>query len=208
VDSVALKAFARHTILAMGVVAVEQSVLLEEVTVKSEVLVAAVVFELTVTEILPVVAPVGTVVVNWVVVAAVTVATVPLKDIVLLLGVVLKFVPVTITVAPITPLEGEKEVIEGGFVVAVVTVKSVAEVTEFEFTVTEILPVVAPDGTTTVSWLVVAAETEAFVPLNVTLLPEAVVLKLVPEIKTVEPTTPLLGVKLVIVGVRTSLSVL
>ncbi len=192
----------------MGVVAVEQSVLLEEVTVKSEVLVAAVVFELTVTEILPVVAPVGTVVVNWVVVAAVTVATVPLKDIVLLLGVVLKFVPVTITVAPITPPEGEKEVIEGGFVVAVVTVKSVAEVTEFEFTVTEILPVVAPDGTTTVSWLVEAAETEAFVPLNVTLLPEAVVLKLVPEIKTVEPTTPLLGVKLVIVGVRTSLSVL
>lgn len=85
-------------------------------------------------------------------------------------------------------------------VVAVVTVKSLADVALTLFTVTAILPVVAPLGTATVSCVAVADDTVAVVPLNVTVLAEAVVLKFVPVIITVVSATPLVGVKLVMVG--------
>lgn len=62
----------------------------------------------TVTLMGPVVAPVGTVVVSWFVVAAVTVAVVPLNLTVLELGVALKFCPWIVTVCPTLPCEGEK----------------------------------------------------------------------------------------------------
>jgi hypothetical protein len=64
----------------------------------------------TVTLIGPDVAPEGTVVTIVVLVALVTVAVVPLNLTVLLAAVVLKPVPVIVTVAPMTPLDGEKAV--------------------------------------------------------------------------------------------------
>ena len=81
-------------------------------TVKFEELVA--VSALKVTEMVPVVAPAGTVVVMLVVVDAATVATVPLKRTVLLPGVALKPVPVMVTVVPTGPLRGAKLVMVGG----------------------------------------------------------------------------------------------
>ena len=68
---------------------------------------------MAVTEIVPVVAPAGTVVVMLVAVEAVTVATVPLNLTILLACVVLKLVPVMVTVAPTCPLVGLKELIVG-----------------------------------------------------------------------------------------------
>jgi hypothetical protein len=62
----------------------------------------------TVTLMGPVVAPVGTVLVSWFVVAAVTVAAVPLNCTVLALGVALKFWPWIVTVCPTLPCAGEK----------------------------------------------------------------------------------------------------
>jgi hypothetical protein len=64
----------------------------------------------TVTLIGPDVPPEGTVVTIVVLVALVTVAAVPLNLTVLLAAVVLKPVPVMVTVAPMAPLDGEKEV--------------------------------------------------------------------------------------------------
>ena len=71
-------------------------------TVKFVALVA--VRAVTVTEIVPVVAPTGTVTVMLVAVEAVTIAAVPLKLTVLFAGVVLKFVPVMVMVVPTGPL--------------------------------------------------------------------------------------------------------
>ncbi len=66
--------------------------------------------------------------------------------------------------------------------------------------VTVIVPVVAPVGTVTVRLVAVAEDTVAVVPLNFTLLDDAVVEKFVPVIVTVFPASPAVGVKLVIVG--------
>jgi hypothetical protein len=60
----------------------------------------------------PVVAPLGTVTTNCVVEAVVTVAGVPLNWTVFWLGVVLKPVPLIVTVAPTAPLLGTKPMIE------------------------------------------------------------------------------------------------
>lgn len=80
-------------------------------TVKPVALVA--VLQPTVTVMPPVVAPAGTVVVMLVVVLAVTVAAMPLKVTVLFAGVVLKSVPVMVTVVPIVPVVGVKLEIPG-----------------------------------------------------------------------------------------------
>ena len=70
------------------------------------------------------VAPVGTVTVKLVVVAAVTVALVAPKNTILLAAVVLKLVPVIVTVAPTAALVGVKEVMVGGWAcIAVVLAK-------------------------------------------------------------------------------------
>jgi hypothetical protein len=82
------------------------------VTVKSLALCAG--MQLTVTITLPVVAPLGTVVVMLVLVLAITTAGVILNRTVLLLGMVLKFVPVMITVVPMGPESGENPEIVGG----------------------------------------------------------------------------------------------
>ena len=81
--------------------------------VKLAVLVAVNPF--TITAIVPFVAAVGTVVVILVAVEAVTIAAVPLKLTVLAEGVVLKFVPVIVTVVPAPPPKGlNAEMVGGG----------------------------------------------------------------------------------------------
>lgn len=150
----------------------------------------------TVTVIFPVVAPAGTVAVMLVEVDAVTMATVPLKSTLLLDVVGLKFVPVRLIEAPTAPLTGEKFVIVG-----VGMMKSDELVPVIPFTVTEIGPVSAPTGTLVVMVLVVDAVTVAVTPLKSTILLAGVALKLKPDIVTVTPYAPLVGVKLVIDGV-------
>jgi len=81
------------------------------VTVKLPLLVA--VLLLTVTEIVPLVAPVGAATTSCVAVAELTVAVVPLNLTVLLELVVLKFVPWIVTDVPTGPLVGVNEVIVG-----------------------------------------------------------------------------------------------
>ena len=145
----------------------------------------------------PEVAPTGTVVVSDVIVAAVTVAVVPLNVTTLFAGVVLKFVPEIVTVAPTAPLPGVNEVNVG--VGSTVKVEALVKVSPL--TITCIFPDVAPAGTVAVNEEAVAAVTIAFVPLNLTTLFAGVVLKFVPEIVTVAPTAPLDGENPVMVGV-------
>lgn len=126
-------------------------------------------------------------------VLAETVPVVPLN--VTMLSDALKFVPVIVTVVPGPPLVGLKLVIVGAG-----TVKFVADVAVCPATVTVIVPVVAASGTEVVMLVAVLAETTASAPLNFTMLLAGVVLKFVPVIVTEVPTTPLVGLKLVIVG--------
>lgn len=72
-----------------------------------------VVWHPTVTSINPVVVPAGTWVMMLVMVLADTPAVRPLNLTRLLAGMLLKLVPVMVTVVPMGPLAGEKEVIEG-----------------------------------------------------------------------------------------------
>jgi len=121
---------------------------------------------------------------------------------VLLLGVALKLVPAIVTVAPTGPLVGLKLVIAG------VTVKLALLVAVKPATATVIVPVVAPDGTTTTNCVVVAVETVAAVPLNLTVLLVLVELKFVPVIVTEAPTAPPRGLKLAIAGATVKLVLL
>lgn len=169
------------------------------VTVKSETLVA--VLPATVTVIFPVDASDGIVVVMLVEVLAVTVAAVPLKFTVLADGVLLKFVPVMVTVVPTGPEVGVNEVIVGTG--AAPTIKFVADCTVTQFTVTEILPVTDEAGTVVLMVVVVLPLTVAARLLKkVTALLAGVVLKFVPVITTGVPMGPVVGVNEVIVGGR------
>lgn len=110
----------------------------------------------------------------------------------------MKLVPVMVTMAPTAALEGLKLVIVG----VGNTVKFVALLRVILLVVMEILPVVAPVGTFVVRLVAVAVSVCAVVLLNlITLFSGEVVLKFVPERVTVAPTAPLVGVKLVNVGV-------
>ena len=71
------------------------------------------VFPATVTEIVPLEAPAGTLAVMLVDVLAVTLAVTPLNLTRLLAAVVLKFVPESVTIVPAEPEAGENEVIVG-----------------------------------------------------------------------------------------------
>ena len=151
-----------------------------------------------VTEILPVVAPAGTVAVIEVDETTVKPAAEPLKS---TLVAPVKLVPVIVTtVVPAGPLGGEKpEMVGGG---GGMTVKFVELRTGlFPGVVTEIGPVVAPTGTVAV---IEVAETTlnvtAVVPLNFT---GVAPVKLVPVIVTTVPTGPVVGVKDVRVGAPT-----
>jgi hypothetical protein len=106
-----------------------------------------------------------------------------------------RLAPLIVTMVPTGPLDGAKLVIAGGGM----TVKLVALVAVPPAVVTLTGPVVAPAGT--VAWMVLSDVTVklAAVPLNVTAL---VVVKLVPLIVTPDPTAPVVGAMLVIVGGR------
>lgn len=161
---------------------------------------------------MPVTASAGTTVVIEVAVLAVTTATtfvgepsVPslytLNRTVLLDGVVLKLVPVMMTVVPTGPDGGENEVIVGAAVV--VTVKSAILVAVLHPTRTLIFPVVALDGTVAeILDVVPLAETTAVEPLNLTVLLEVGVPKFAPSIFTTVPTTPEVGVNEVMEGAK------
>ena len=157
-------------------------------TVKVDALVA--VPDGVVTEMVPVVALAGTVAVICVEEFTVYVAVVPLNftDV-----APVKLVPVMVTLAPTRPLVGVKLVMVGGRV----TVKFVALLAVPSVVVTDINPVVAPVGTGAV---ICVAET--IVKLVAVLLNFTPVVgeKFVPLIVTTVPTAPLVGVKDVIVG--------
>jgi len=109
------------------------------VTVKFEVDVAVPLG--VVTEIVPVVAPAGTVVLTWVALLKVNAAIVPLN---LTAVAPVKLVPVMVTAAPTRPMLGVKLEMVGA---EPVMVKLVAEVPVPAELVTEMVPVVAPAGT-------------------------------------------------------------
>jgi len=109
-----------------------------------------------------------------------------------------RFVPAITTVVPAGPIVGEKLVIVG---TAAVTEKLPALVAAPAGVVTAIGPVVAPGGTVAVIWVDESTVKLAAVPLNVT---DVAPVRLVPAMTTAEPTGPLVGRKLVIVGVATA----
>jgi len=160
-------------------------------TVKFEPLVAVTPF--TVTVIGPVPAPAGTFVVILVVVNVFTEAGIPLNE---TEGVVRKFVPVIVTGVPTAPLPGLKTEIVGD----ANTVKLSALTSVMPLTVTDIFPVVAPEGTIAVMLVEVEEVTLARTPLNLTIFSSGIVLKLVPDIVTVAPKAPLAGENTVMVG--------
>ncbi len=116
---------------------------------------------LTIIEIGPVNAFTGTVVFMLVVVDEFMVAGIPLNA---TEGVVLKFVPEIITIAPSEPLEGLKPVIVG----VDKTTKLLELNTVTPLTFTEIFPDVAPAGTEVVMLFAFEAVTTAVVLLNFT----------------------------------------
>ncbi len=116
---------------------------------------------LDITEIFPVDAPAGTLVVIVVEVDSVIRAVTPL-NFTTFPDDVLKSVPVIITSAPIAPLTGLKSVMVGVGKI----VKAVALVMVTPLTLTVMFPVVAATGTVTVMLVAVAATTTAVIPLN------------------------------------------
>jgi hypothetical protein len=145
-----------------------------------------------VTVILPVVVPLATMAVIWVVLLTVKLAAaVELKFTEL---VPVKFVPVIVTEVPATPLVGVKPEIVGGSV----TVKLAAEVAVPPAVVTVILPVVEPLATKAVTWVALSTEkVPAAFPLNFTAVAPV---KFVPTRTTVVPVDPEVGAKLATAG--------
>ena len=167
------------------------------VTTKSVEL-TAVPAPVTTTEIFPVVAPAGTVVTILVDVGVPDmIAGVPLKLTALFADIVEKFVPVIVTGVASGPVAGLKLVIVGR---GRSTTKLVELVAVWPATVIEIGPVEAVAGTDVVTVVVVLAVTLAWTPLNNTILFAGVPLKFVPVIVTTVPSSPLSGLKPVIVG--------
>jgi hypothetical protein len=152
----------------------------------------------TVTTTAPVVAPVGTFATILVADQLVGVAVVPLNVTVLVPCVAPKFAPAIVTVAPITPLAGDNDVIVGD---AAVVTEKVAPLLATPPTVTTTDPLVAPEGTFATMLVADQLVGVALVPLNVIVLVPCVAPKFVPVIVTVVPTVPVIGDNDVIVGV-------
>ena len=144
-----------------------------------------------VTEIVPVVAPVGTVVEIWLASVTEKVADVPLN---FTLVAPVKFVPVKVTVASTCPLAGEKLVSVG---LATLTVKLLTEVAVPCGVKSEIFPDTAALGTVTVVLVALLTEKVAATPPIVT---EVAPVKFVPVSVTDVPAAPLVGLKFEIVG--------
>jgi len=146
----------------------------------------------------PVVAPAGTV--AWIAVSEVTekVALAPLN---VTAVAPVKLEPLIDTLVPTGPLAGAKPAIAGGGT----TVNALLLVAVPADVVTPMGPVEAPAGT--VAWMAVSEVTEnvALAPLNVTAVAPV---KLVPLIETLVPAGPLVGVKPLIAGDRTTVNAL
>lgn len=143
----------------------------------------------------PVVAPLGIGTTMLVALQLVGVAVVPLNFTV---PVVPKLVPAIVTIVPTGPCVGLKLVIFG----CATTMKFTPVLATLD-TVTTTLPVVAPIGAGTTMLVLLQLVGVASVPLNVIVLPPCVVPKLVPVTVTDVPTGPEVGLKLVMVGVKT-----
>jgi hypothetical protein len=144
-----------------------------------------------VTEILPVVAALGTVAAICVALFTVKLAAVPLKASAV---APVRLLPVMVTTVPMAPLAGAKLAMLGA---GACTVKLLAERAFPPAVVTEILPLVAPLGTVAAICVALFTVKLAAVPLNATMLAP---LRLVPVMVTVIPTGPLAGVKLATLG--------
>jgi hypothetical protein len=148
-----------------------------------------------VTQIFPVVAPLGTVAVIWVDETTLNVLEETPLNVTLVAPV--RFVPVMVTDVPTGPLVGVNEVIVGVAAV-VVTVKLWELQSVPPGVVTQIFPVVAPVGTVAVIWVdEPPVKLVADVPPNVTAVAPV---RFVPVIVTIVPTGPEVGVNEVIVG--------
>jgi hypothetical protein len=158
------------------------------VTVKSVALAAEPAVFVTV--IRPVVAPAGTVAVILVEELTVKVAETLLKRTAV---TPVKFVPLMVTLVWGGPEVGVNDVMDG----AEVTTKSVALVPVPTPFVTVILPVVAAFGTVAVIWVSELTVNAALTPSNLTVI---VPVKSSPEMTTVLPTGPLVGLNDAIVG--------
>jgi hypothetical protein len=146
------------------------------------------------TLIFPVVAPAGTMALSLVGESTVTLLDrVPLK---VTPGAPVKLAPLTITIVPITPLDGVKLVIRGA------TRKLAALVAVPPGVVTAIGPLVAPAGTIAVIWPAESTVKPACLPLNFTAVAPV---KLVPLTTTAVPT-PRSGETPVIVGATCTVS--
>lgn len=151
-----------------------------------------------VTEIFPVVAPVGTVAVILVEESTVNFAAdVPLNFTPV---APVKFVPLIVTEVPTGPLVGLNEPMVGA--AAPVTLKFVELVAVPSGVVTVIGPVVAPAGTAAVIFVEELIVKTAAVPLN---FPGVAQVKLVPLIVTDVPGRPVVGLNEVIFGVTVKL---
>src|SRR5262249_382696 len=111
-----------------------------------------------------------------------------------------KFVPVSVTDAPTCPLPGEKLVIVGAGV-ATLTVKFVAEVAVPCGVTIVIFPVTALAGTVILT--LAPLTTENVLPATPPTVTEVAPLKFDPVTLTVVPTAPLVGLKLLMLGVAT-----
>jgi hypothetical protein len=142
-----------------------------------------------VTEIFPVVAPLGTVAVIFVDETTVNEAETPAN---FTLVAPVKFLPLIVTNVPTGPLVGENDEIVG--LAVVVTVNEVSLVSVPPGVVTAILPVEAPDGTVAVILVDELTVNEAETPANLTdVVVKPVPLKFDPVIVTDVPTGPLVG---------------
>jgi hypothetical protein len=125
------------------------------------------------------------------------VAVVPLNVTVLVPWLAPKFVPAMVTEVPMPPEVGLRLVIVGA---ATVTVK-LTPLLAIPPTVTTTFPVVAPLGTGTTILVALQLVGAAVVPLNVTALEPCVAPKFDPVIVTELPVVPVVGLRLVILGV-------
>ena len=175
-----------------GPIAGEKEVIVGAGTITAKFSLLTAVPATVVTEIVPLVAPAGTIaVIDDDEVALNVRAVVPLN---VTLVVVARFVPLTVTLVPTLPEVGEKDVMVGGGI----TVKGLTLRAVPPSVVTVIGPVVVPGATVAVIDVLDPAVNEAAAtPLNDT---AEALLRLVPVIATGVPTGPDAGVKETMVG--------
>jgi hypothetical protein len=123
------------------------------------------------------------------------VALVPLKLTVLLPWLAPKFVPLMVTDVPTTPEDGERLLIDGGWITV-----NAEPLLLLPPTVTTTFPVVAPAGTGTAIELALQLLGVAVVPLKLTVLVPWLAPKFEPLIVTDVPTTPEDGDRPLIAG--------